>query len=654
MIEKMKFLSITGPKADIDRVVDEYLSKYEIHLENAMAQLTKVRHLSPYIQINPYKELLAKVNEFVGLLGDTHSVPIQDISLEEIQPLLESLGERLSKLRQETEDLEEQRTVLTEALQRISPFVSLPGDVEKLIRYRFVQVRFGRIPKEYYQKFKEYVYDNLDTIFYPCFEDDYVWGLYFVLWTKMEQVDAVFSSMHFERIYMKKDHCHGTPHQIQEQLSARLTDIEKKYAQCQDSMQQLLTDDAPLLLSAQAALNALSTNFDVRKVAACVKEHQETFYILCGWMGERDAASFMKDVENDANLFCIVEDDKNEISCKPPTKLKNPKIFKPFEMYVKMYGLPDYHEMDPTIFVALTYSFIFGIMFGDVGQGLLLVIGGFLLYKKKHMDLAAIIGTAGIFSTFFGFMFGSVFGFEDLIGAVWLRPSEAMTLVPGLGNMNTVFVAAIIFGMFLILITMIFHIINAVRIHDVEGTWFDQNAVCGLVFYGTLTVSAILLLTGNPLPAAVVLVILFGIPLIIIMLKEPLTRLVKKKSPAIEGSKPMFFVQSFFELFEIMLSFLSNTLSFVRIGAFAVSHAAMMGVVLMLAGAEDGGSINWLIIILGNLFVCAMEGLIVGIQVLRLEYYEMFSRFYKGSGKEFQPFLKRVNKKSTSRRAQYI
>lgn len=106
----------------------------------------------------------------------------------------------------------------------------------------------------------------------------------------------------------------------------------------------------------------------------------------------------------------------------------------------------------------------------------------------------------------------------------------------------------------------------------------------------------------------------------------------------------MFFVQSFFELFEIMLSFLSNTLSFVRIGAFAVSHAAMMGVVMMLAGAESGGSINWLIVIGGNLFVCAMEGLIVGIQVLRLEYYEMFSRFYKGTGKEFKPFLKHVNK----------
>ncbi len=652
MIEKMKFLSITGPKTDIDRVVNDYLSKYEIHLENAMAQLTQVQHLSPYIQINPYRDLLAKVNEFASLLGSTKNIPIQDISLEEIQPLLDSLGERISKLRQECDAIMTERSSVAEDLNRLSPFSSLPEDVDKLVHYRFVQVRFGRIQREYYEKFKTYVYDDLDTMFYPCREDsDYVWGLYFVLWTKMEKVDAVFSSMHFERTYLKKDYYHGTPQALCAEYEKKLENLRREYDSRQDEIQKLLERDASKILSAQAALNALSTNFDVRKVAACVKEHQETFYILCGWMTEKDASAFMKDIEDDPNLFCVVEDDKNKISCKPPTKLKNPKVFKPFEMYVKMYGLPDYHELDPTVFVAITYSFIFGVMFGDVGQGLLLAIGGFLLYKKKHLDLAAIIGTAGIFSTFFGFMFGSIFGFEDIIDALWLRPAEAMTLVPGLGNMNTIFVAAIIFGMFLILLTMVFHIINAVKAKDVEGTWFDQNAVCGLIFYGTLTVSAILLLTGNPLPAAAVLVVLFAVPLIIIMLKEPITRLAEKKTPAIEGSKPMFFVQSFFELFEIMLSFLSNTLSFVRIGAFAVSHAAMMGVVLMLAGAEGGGSTNWLIIVLGNLFVCAMEGLIVGIQVLRLEYYEMFSRFYKGSGKEFRPFLKRVNRKGSSDQA---
>lgn len=648
MIEKMKFLSITGPKSDIDRVVNEYLSKYEIHLENAMTQLTQVQHLSPYIQINPYKELLAKVNEFAGLLKNPQEIPIQDVSLKEIKPLVQSLDEKLSKINKRCDELNEQRLSLQEDLKKIKPFLTLPEDVDKLIHYRFVQARFGRIPLEYYEKFKEYVYDNLDTMFYPCHQDDYVWGIYFVLWTKMEQVDAVFSSMHFERMYLKKDYYHGTPQQIYTELEARLENVDREYAQCENKMQKLLEGDASLILSAKEALNALSTNFDVRKVAACVKEHQETFYILCGWMSEKDASAFMKEIENDTKLFCIIEDDKNKISGTPPTKLKNPKIFKPFEMYVEMYGLPDYHEMDPTIFVALTYSFIFGAMFGDVGQGLLLAIGGFLLYKIKHMNLAAIIGTAGIFSTFFGFMFGSFFGFENIIEPLWLHPTEAMTMVPGLGNMNTVFVVAIVFGMFLILVTMIFHIINAVRTRDFENTWFDQNAVCGLVFYGMLTVSALLFLTGNALPAAVVLGVMFGVPLLLIMFKEPITKLLTKQGPVIEGSKPMFLVQSFFELFEIMLSFLSNTLSFVRIGAFAVSHAAMMGVVLMLAGAESGGSINWFIIVLGNLFVCAMEGLIVGIQVLRLEYYEMFSRFYKGSGREFRPFFQNTTVKKQS------
>ena len=105
----------------------------------------------------------------------------------------------------------------------------------------------------------------------------------------------------------------------------------------------------------------------------------------------------------------------------------------------------------------------------------------------------------------------------------------------------------------------------------------------------------------------------------------------------------MIVVQALFELIEVLLSYFSNTISFVRIGAFAVSHAAMMQVVLMLAGAENG-SPNWVVIVLGNIFVCGLEGLIVGIQVMRLEYYEMFSRFYEGDGKPFVPFLKKGEK----------
>jgi V/A-type H+-transporting ATPase subunit I len=99
----------------------------------------------------------------------------------------------------------------------------------------------------------------------------------------------------------------------------------------------------------------------------------------------------------------------------------------------------------------------------------------------------------------------------------------------------------------------------------------------------------------------------------------------------------MFFLEGCFELFEILLSYFTNTISFLRVGAFALSHAGMMAVVMLLAGAESGHP-NIITLIIGNILVASMEGLVVGIQVLRLEYYEMFSRFYKGTGKEFKPY----------------
>ena len=262
------------------------------------------------------------------------------------------------------------------------------------------------------------------------------------------------------------------------------------------------------------------------------------------------------------------------------------------------------------------------------------------MYRFKKVRLAGIISCCGFFSTIFGFLFGSIFGFEDIIDAAWLRPGEAMTTLPFIGRLNTVFVIAVALGMGIIILTMILNIINSIRAHDPEKTWFDTNGAAGLVFYAAMASVIVLFMTGHPLPAGIVLAVMFGIPLLLMFFKEPLTALVEKKAAAIEGGKGMFVVQGFFELFEVLLSYFSNTISFVRVGAFAVSHAAMMEVVLMLAGYESGSasSVNWLVVVLGNVFVCGMEGLIVGIQVLRLEYYELFSRFYRGTGRAFKPY----------------
>ena len=653
MIEKMKFLSITGPKADIDRVVNTYLSKYEIHLENALSELTTVQNLTPFLEINPYKEALNTANLFCEELNsfaadtvkaETAQAAAPTMDVETALDTIRRIQTDYQDLDKKRSDLENQLTTVDESLRVIRPFRNLDFDISSILKFRFIRFRFGRIGKEYYQKFERYIYDNLDTIFIKCDEDDqYIWGMYFVPEPESQKVKAVYSSMHFEKIYMP-DSYEGTAREAFEQLAQKRSLILSDFNTVSQKRNDFLISHCREILAAQAAIARLSGNFDIRKLAACTKGKGENdiFYILCGWMTEKDAHSFQTDIKDDSKIFCIIdgEDDEHiqpETHQQPPTKLKNPKLFKPFEMYINMYGLPAYNEMDPTWFVAITYSFIFGAMFGDAGQGLLLFIGGFLLYKFKHIALAGIISCAGVFSTIFGILFGSFFGFENLFPALWLRPMNNMMTVPFIGKLNTVFIVAIGFGMGLILLCMIFNIINAWKAHDTEHIWFDTNSVAGLVFYGSATVSIALILTGHTLPGGILLFIMFGIPLILIFFKEPLTALVENKSEVMPKEKGMFIVQGLFEMFEVLLSYFSNTLSFVRIGAFAVSHAAMMEVVLMLAGFESG-HLNWIVVILGNLFVSGMEGLIVGIQVLRLEYYEMFSRFYKGTGRKFEPF----------------
>ena len=276
-------------------------------------------------------------------------------------------------------------------------------------------------------------------------------------------------------------------------------------------------------------------------------------------------------------------------------------------------------------------------MFGDAGQGLLLFIGGLLLYKLKHIDLAGIISCAGVFSTFFGLMFGSIFGFEDVIPALWLRPVDSMTTIPFIGKLNTVFIVAIGFGMGIILLCMVSTSSIPLKRMMLKKPGLTPTLWQDLYFMAPQFSASDSLYPGMQFRVVQSLPLCLVYRCFLFSSRSLLQTWQKKRPRLCQKKKGMFIVQGIFELFEVILSYFSNTLSFVRIGAFAVSHAAMMEVVLMLAGAENG-SPNWIVIILGNLFVCAMEGLIVGIQVLRLEYYEMFSRFYKGSGRKFEPF----------------
>ena len=643
MIVKMKFISITGPKNDIDRVTDQYLSKYEIQLENALSELKTTENLQPFVEINPYREALEKAKQLALYVKDQKPEDTPELSIEEIFHTVRDANHDYMELRAKENDWKVEREMLRERLLALAPFRPLNFNLHNVLQFRYIKFRFGRVPVDYYHRLEKYVYSDMDALFIEGGKDDsYVYGVYFVANKAADKTDSIFQSLHFERIYLP-DEYQGNTEEAYQKLEREIEEITAKINGIDDEIKLTLAKKAGRLLEARNRLEMLCENFDVRKVAACVEDQHEDFYILCGWMAEKDVESLLKEVKNDPNIFIFVEEDNSGYFGAPPTKLENPKLFKPFEMFIKMYGLPAHDEMDPTMFVALTYTFIFGAMFGDVGQGLCLFVLGGIVYLKKKINLAGIISIAGVFSAFFGFMFGSVFGFEDILPARWLRPAEAMTDLPFIGQLNTVFVIAIAFGMALNLLVMIFHIINAVRARDTENIWFSNNGIAGLVFYGFLVLTIVLFMTGHKTPGNIMMVIFLGIPILIFLFKEPLTNLVEKNHKKIEEGKVMFLVQGFFELFETMLSYFSNTLSYVRIGAFAVSHAAIMEVVLMLSGAQEGNP-NWIVVVIGNIIVCGLEGMIVGIQVLRLEYYEMFSRFYKGTGREFKPFNNHSNK----------
>jgi V/A-type H+-transporting ATPase subunit I len=638
MIERMKFLSITGPKDDLERVIDTYICKYDIQLENALSELKNVQGLHPFTDANPYREIYAESEKIKASFGEGAASSDRNMTVEEAAAVVKRVSDKVKSFTDAKNKLSEKEKDYRESLSKIQQYIGLNYDLSTILHFRFIRFRFGRIAREYYDKLYSYVYDGIDSIFLKCQEyPDYIWGVYFVPDVLSEKIDAIYSSLHFERFFLPDEYT-GTPSEASKNLEARIVKVENAISVVDKKISDTLAESRDDFLNANRRLAAYNKNFNIRKLAACTKDKEKTFYILCGWMEETEAAKLKKELDTDSNAFCIFEKDHSNVLSKPPTKLKNIALFRPFEMFVEMYGLPDYRELDPTVLIGLTYSIFFGFMFGDVGQGLFLMIGGALLHRKKKTNsLSAIISRCGFFSTIFGFLFGSFFGFENVIKPLWLRPAEATMSLPGVGTLNTVFIVAVAIGMVVILCTMIVNVINRVRMHEPGEALFDTNGIAGMVFYSSVILTIVLALTGHAVPAGVVAFLMFGLPLIVIFLKEPLTAVITKRADLMPKEKGMFIVQGFFELFEVLLSYFSNTLSFVRVGAFAVSHAAMMQVVLMLSGAE-GGSINWGGIVFGNLFVCGMEGLIVGIQVLRLEYYELFSRFYHGSGRAFVPY----------------
>ena len=165
MIVKMKFLSISGPRTDIDRVCEEYLSKYEIQLENAVTELKTTENLLPFAELNPYKEPLAKAQQFASLLKGTDYHADFSMGKEEMLTLLRDINHDYLELVEKRELLKKKRDELQEKVNVLEPFCPLELNLHQVMQYRYMNVRFGRITTDSYRKLEKYLFDDLNAIF---------------------------------------------------------------------------------------------------------------------------------------------------------------------------------------------------------------------------------------------------------------------------------------------------------------------------------------------------------------------------------------------------------------------------------------------------------------------------------------------------------
>lgn len=628
-IQKMDFVTVIGPITEFDKVIEEIFKNFEFHPENSFEVIKNVEGLHQFVQQNKYSILLKKIIDVMALMNleeEFEEYENNSSTETEIEKFCEEVTAVLMTKQKQKQKLLDEKKQLSEMYLQLKPLENIQEPIEKFLNMEFVQACFGKMIEDNYEKYRMFIEQNQTIIFIPTAHfDGAVWGFYFSPRAYRREADSLFDSLHFEP-HILPQNVQGIPKDIMTKLEEKIAVIDGKIIALDKELEKEIENDKKQVLSCYNKIKCRNDVYEVRSY--CLHSEQE-FY-LAGWISAEDIEAFKKRFESNPYINYIIESAENleNTSLKPPTKLKNNLLFRPFEEFVKMYGLPDYGEFDPTPFMAITYVFLFGIMFGDMGQGFLLLILGIILAMKKN-NLGKILVGCGCSSMIFGFLYGSVFGYEDILpGFKALENSQ---------NINITIMASIGIGAVLVSIAMLINIYNGLRQKNIEKVFFHYNGISGFVFYWGV-IAAVLALLGFGKSIATPLYIAFVIilPLLLIYLKEPLAKLVGRDKNWKPKNFGEYLVENIFELFEVILSYVTNTVSFMRVGAFALNHAGMMLAVFILS-RMFGGSENIVIIIIGNLFVMAMEGLIVGIQVLRLEFYEMFGRFFSGEGKAFIP-----------------
>lgn len=602
MIEKMKFVSICCNKDNFEKVLKTTMDSKLISLELAENICDDENRGCVMMGDNPYGDYLQNLETLahsIGIKLERKNNYTLAYSIAEIEEIIKEFENKVN-LSFNDEDLN-----LTEddrkALDILSRF-----DFEKLHDTHYIYFGFGRLSIDSYKKlkFREDLPFDLAIV---NTNNQYHWICYVCSKSDVKEAHKILNNLYFEPV--------------------RIPDLDVH--KVVDEYYQKIND----------VYNYCYLNYEIRKLYDYVSIIGNK-YIICGYVPVRSLEHFKSLYQNLVVDF-REKNPEEKAAIQPPTLLHNNWFFKPFEMFVEMYSLPDYYDFDPTVVLGIAYCLLFGIMFGDLGQGFVLLILGLLMYKKTGSQLAAIVSRVGISSMIFGFLFGSVFGNEEILTPIHQKlfhTHDKLFHVMDQSFTMKLLIATIFIGMSLIIISMLLNIYKNIKRRRLGEVYFGVNGLPGFIFYGFVVYNALRVAVFGQQPLLSGIWLLFIIvPFILIFFKHPLEHVLEGKSAKPKEGWGGFIIQNIFEMLEIVLTFVSNTMSYLRVGGFVLSHAGMMLVVMTISEMFHGfGSL--LAIVIGNIFVIGLEGLIVGIQTLRLQYYEMFSRYYDGGGKKFEVY----------------
>lgn len=636
-VSTMQAVNVIGVIDDIDDVISVLGESGVFHPDDVPAFYSDTKNFTHLQTKNIYAEPLTDLKASIGLAK--RKFPLVDVSdfnpsFKEMEIFANNTAKEINALVDDREFIAEQLLEAKESLNDTKHFVGLGVETEKLLTLKYLKTRFGRLPKESYEKLSAYK-DNPYVDFTICTEEkSHYWGVYFAPVDNCSEIDRIFSGLYFEKCDVLG--VNDTPRVHLQKLQELVPKLEEKLAQSQKRLDSYLDMHSKRITRYLSKLEELYLYARIRTKAL---QYNRSF-IIVGWVPTEFAKPLKRRLKKISSVSIEFTDAKKEIEKSPPVKLKNCFLAKPFEFYTEMYGVPKYNEIDPSLFIAITYIIIFGIMFADLGQGICVSIVGLFMWKLKKMKIGKILFPCGISSAFFGTVFGSFFGFEDALNPLYkalFGLDEKPINVMQSQSIIMILLSAVGIGIMLVIVAMCLNVYSSIKQGDIGKALFGSSGVAGIIFYGAVVfgVTGQLALGINVLTLPYIIGLIV-VPYLLIFFGEPLGLLITGEQDWKPESWGGYIMEHLIESIEFLLEYVTNTVSFLRVGAFVLVHAGMMMVVFVLA--ETAGPIAyWPVIVFGNVFVMVLEALLVAIQVLRLEYYEMFSRFYSGEGRPYEP-----------------